>query len=105
MLGHVYGAVYAPQDRFVESFSRRRLERVLRRAGRQSTPETRRTYHDSWTVAVLANLGLSTQLAALGVCLVLGTPRVYLWLTFAAFALLPFLQIRREAVSLRALAS
>ena len=35
---------------------------------------------DRFTVAVLANLGLSTQLAVLGVYLVFGAPEVYLWL-------------------------
>ena len=45
-------------------------------------------YYDAVTAVILANLGLSTQLAILGVCLVLGAPAVYLWLVlgFAALA-------------------
>jgi hypothetical protein len=53
-------------------------------------------YHDRVTMAVLANLGLSTQLAVLGVCLVLDEPDAYLWFTLAQAALLPLLQLRRE---------
>ena len=68
VLGRVYDAVYAPQDRLVEWFVERRLRRL--RAG----PEQRLAYHDRATLAVLANFGLSTQLAVLGVCLAAGAP-------------------------------
>ena len=62
----VYDVVYAPQDRLVERLRRRRPARGgARRAG---------------TLAVLANFGLSTQLAALGVCLAVGRPEAYLWI-------------------------
>ena len=39
---------------------------------------------------------LSTQLAFLGLCLVLDVPVLYLWVTLASVALLPLLQLRRE---------
>ena len=48
-LEHVYGVVYAPQDRFVEAFIDHRLVR-----GRAGTAG-RLAYHDRWTVAVIAN--------------------------------------------------
>ena len=52
---------------------------------------------------MLANLGLSTQLVALGACLVAGVPELYLWAVVAS-ALLPVLvQLRREQVARRAL--
>ena len=47
-------------------------------------------------MAVLANLGLSTQLAVLGACLMLDAPSVYLWFVLAAAALLPVVALRRE---------
>ena len=53
-------------------------------------------YHDGLTTAVLANLGLSTQLAILGLCLVVSAPEAYLWFALAGAALLPLLQLRRE---------
>jgi archaetidylinositol phosphate synthase len=86
----VYGVVYAPHDRLIEGFVERRLERL------DADGETRAAYHDRATISVLANFGLSTQLAMLGVCLVLGAPAAYLWLVVACGAALIPLVIRRE---------
>ncbi|TML73530.1 MAG: CDP-alcohol phosphatidyltransferase [Actinobacteria bacterium] len=99
-LAAVYGVVYAPQDRLFQGLSRRRLERVGPADPHASVVLA---YNDRATVAVLANLGLSTQLAVLGVCLAAGQPRVYLWLTLVALACLPLLQLRRETLARRAL--
>lgn len=101
VLERVYRVVFAPQDRAIRGFSARRLERLL--AGRPSTRAVALAYHDRLTVTVLANLGLSTQLAVLGLCLVLLTPVVYLWLMVGSLALLPVLQLRREHLVRRAL--
>jgi phosphatidylglycerophosphate synthase len=84
----VYALLYAPQDRLVEAF----VERRLRGAGAAA----RLAYHDRGTVAVLANLGMSTQLAAFGVCLVLGHPLAYAWLCLAELGLVAVLAARRE---------
>jgi hypothetical protein len=95
----VYRAFFAPQDRVVRALSERRLERVLR--GVDDTVERRLAaleYHDRATLAVLANLGLSTQLFVLGACLAVGVPELYLWLVLASVTLLPVLQLRRELV-------
>jgi hypothetical protein len=62
-------------------------------------------YHDRGPLAVLANLGLSTQLVVLGACLVLGAPLVYLWLALAQALVLPLLQLRRERLATRVLHS
>ena len=103
-LAGVYRVVFAPQDRLVRAISARRLERVL---GAEPDPAWRRdatlAYHDRATLAVLANLGLSTQLVALGACLALGVPVLYLWLGLGQVLLLPFLQLRRERLARRAL--
>jgi phosphatidylglycerophosphate synthase len=100
----VYRVLFAPQDRFVRAASARRLERVL---DAEPDPASRRNatlaYHDRMTLAVLANLGLSTQLVALGACLVLGVPVVYLWLALGQVLVLPILQLRRERLASRAL--
>ena len=47
-------------------------------------------------MTVLANLGLTTQLAVLGVCLALGAPVVYLWLVLACLLVLAALHVRAE---------
>jgi phosphatidylglycerophosphate synthase len=86
--GRIYDIVYAPQDRLVEGFVERRL--------RGATPEQRLAYHDRATLAVLANFGLSTQLAALGVCLALEAPEAYLWIAIGCGAALVPLELRRQ---------
>ncbi len=99
-----YGVVFAPQDRLLRRFSSRRLERLL-----VHEPDAERSraatlaYFDRFTVTVLANLGLSTQLVILGACLVLGEPRVYLWFVLACAAALAVLQLRREHLARLAL--
>jgi phosphatidylglycerophosphate synthase len=102
LLGQVYRVVFAPQDHLVRSFSAKRLARI----SPSSPPADPLTlaYNDRLTVTVLANFGLSTQLAVLGVCLVLDTPAAYLWLTLGSLALLPLLQLRRERLVQKALA-
>jgi hypothetical protein len=86
----IYGVVYAPHDRLIEGLVERRLESL------DADAEMRAAYHDRVTVSILSNLGLSTQLAALGVCLVLGAPAAYLWLVLACGVVLIPLAIRRE---------
>ena len=99
-LALVYRAFFAPQDRVDAS--------TLRPGGSNAffegvdDPAERSLaaleYHDRATLAVLANLGLSTQLFVLGACLVVGVPDLYLWLVLASVTLLPVLQLRRELV-------
>jgi archaetidylinositol phosphate synthase len=77
LLRRLYSLVYAPQDRAAEWL-------VGHRRG-LTTP---------LAVSVLANLGMSTQLAALGLLLALGQPLAFVWLVLAevaaiAVALLP----------------
>jgi phosphatidylglycerophosphate synthase len=81
-LAAVYGALLGPLDRAARSLADRRLP-----SG---------TSYDAVTVTVLANMGLTTQLVALGVCLALGLPSAYLWLCLGCLAALVPLQIRAE---------
>ncbi len=78
-LAAIYAAVFAPLDRLVRGISARRGTRI-----------------DDVLVTVLANLGLTTQLAALGLCLALGAPAVYLWLVLACLSVVALLLSRRE---------
>jgi archaetidylinositol phosphate synthase len=89
-LARLYDIVYAPQDRFVEWLVETRLRRI--RAG----TDGRLAYHDGTTLTVLANFGLSTQLAVLGACLLAGSPVAYLWLVLACGCALIPLELRRE---------
>ena len=100
-----YRVVFGPQDRLLRRFVARRLDQLV-----AAEPVPRRqlalgAYHDPGTMAVLANLGLSTQLAVLGACLVLDAPSGYLWFVLAAAALVPLLHLRRERLVREALSS
>ena len=99
-LGLVYRLVFAPLDRLVRGLSARRLGQILA-LGHDAERRVVATqaYHDRLTLTVLANLGLSTQLAVLGLLLALDAPEVYLWLALAFLALLPALQLRRERLA------
>jgi archaetidylinositol phosphate synthase len=88
-LRRVYALVYAPQDRLVEAAIERRLH------GR--TRAERLAYHDSAGVSVLANLGMSTQLAALGALTAAGHPLAFAWVAVGELALVAVLALRREA--------
>jgi phosphatidylglycerophosphate synthase len=77
VLRRIYSLVYAPQDRLAESL-------VARRPALTSPI----------AVSLLANLGMSTQLAAFGLLIALGHPIAFAWLALAevvviALALLP----------------
>ena len=61
--------------------------------------------YDGVTVTVLANLGLTTQLVVLGLCLLLGAPGAYLWFALACLVALVPLQLRAERRARAAVAS
>ena len=87
VLGRVYSVLYGWQDRAVEQFADRRIRGGD--AGR---------YHDTFTVSVLANLGMSTQLAVFGTLVALGRPLVFVWLLLAQLVLIVMLFARRETL-------
>jgi archaetidylinositol phosphate synthase len=62
-LGRVYGLLYGWQDRLIERFLN----------GRPGLS----------TVGALAQLGMSSQLAAFGICIAVGRPLVYVWIVLA----------------------
>ena len=87
LLGRVYSVLYGWQDRAVERFVDRRTH--------EGDGDR---YHDAFTVSVLANLGMSTQLAVFGAVLALGHPLVYVWLLLAQVVVVVMLFARRETL-------
>jgi archaetidylinositol phosphate synthase len=79
-LRRIYGFVYAPQDRLAEAL-------VARRPA-LTAPSS---------VAVLANLGMSTQLAAFGLLIALGHPLGFAWLALAESVLIVLALLPRRA--------
>jgi archaetidylinositol phosphate synthase len=83
LLGRVYAVLYGWQDTLVERFVESRS------AGRPA-------YHDHATIGVMANLGMTTQLAVLGVCLVAGHPLAFAAIALGELVLVGALFVRRE---------
>lgn len=84
-LAGAYGVVFGPLDRAVRGFSGWRF--------------AERSPYDDVAVNVLANLGLTTQLAVLGVCLAVGAPSLYLWLVLGCLLVPGVLHIRAEVLA------
>jgi phosphatidylglycerophosphate synthase len=80
VLRRAYGLVYAPQDRVAEAI-------VARRPALASPP----------AVTLLANLGMSTQLAAFGLLMALGHPLAFAWLALAQLAVIALALVPRRA--------
>jgi phosphatidylglycerophosphate synthase len=80
LLRRIYELVYAPQDRLAEAL-------VARRPALTSP----------LAVSLLANLGMSTQLAAFGLLIALGHPLVFAWLALAEVAVIALVVLPRRA--------
>jgi archaetidylinositol phosphate synthase len=81
-LRRLYGLLYAPQDRLAEAL-------VARRPALTSPT----------AVSLLANLGMSTQLAAFGLLIALGHPLAFAWLALAQVAVIALVLLPRRAPS------
>lgn len=78
----VYRLLYAPQDRLAEALVARRPALTSQTA-----------------VSFLANLGMSTQLAAFGLLIALGHPLAFAWLALAQVAVIALVLLPRRAPS------
>ncbi len=79
VFGGCYQALFAPQDRLVEAVDSR-LFRLAGGADYAPGSSQRLAWSDRLSTAALVDLGLSTQLLLLGVCLAFGRPFTYIHL-------------------------
>jgi archaetidylinositol phosphate synthase len=101
-----YATVFKPQDEAIRAFSERRFEAVYaKHPNSAARAQARLEYFEADSLLVLANLELSTQLAVLGLCLVLGVPALFLWFVVACGIAVVTLQIWREQRATRVLQS
>ena len=104
VLAAIYSVFFVPLDRLVRGVSEWRLGRLAGDASEAQLREARLAQVDQVAVTVMANLGLTTQLAALGLVLVLGVPAAYPWLALGCLAVLAILHVRGELLVKAALA-
>lgn len=91
----LYDALLAPQDRLIEGLERRRFARLVGLPYASAPLELRLAWADLFSTASLVNLGLSTQMLVLGLCLALGRPFWYVWSIFAEALYLLGVQLLR----------
>jgi phosphatidylglycerophosphate synthase len=89
-LQRAYAFAYGWQDALADRFVERRL--------RGASEGRRAAYHDRLTVSVLANLGMTPQLAAFGVCIAVGHPLAFVWVLAGELVLVVSLLVRRETL-------
>jgi hypothetical protein len=77
LLEGLYRVVFEPQDRWLRRLDRTLFERVSGRREADAPADLRRTWNDLFSTASIVNLGLSSQLALLGLSCLLGRPYLY----------------------------
>jgi phosphatidylglycerophosphate synthase len=82
----LYDAVLAPQDRWIARADETAFRRLAGTPAALAPLDVRLAWSDLFSTITLVNLGLSTQLLVLALCLVLGVPFAYVWFVFASGA-------------------
>ena len=77
-----YDHILAPQDRAIAQLDKAHFEQLSSISYGKAPLELRLAWADLFSTASLVNLGLSTQLFILGVCLVIGQPFWYIYSLF-----------------------
>jgi archaetidylinositol phosphate synthase len=99
-LAGFYRVFFKPQDAYIRAFADARFERIFSRFPNSERRQAARiAYHEPAALFVLANLELSTQLAVLGIFLLIGLPGLYLWFVIVCGLALALLQWRRERIA------
>lgn len=92
-----YDAVLAPQDRLIERLDRAAFARLRGLPDDAAPLVDRLAWNDLWSTATIVNLGLSTQLLLLGVCLALGQPFAYVVAVYLMAGYVGAVQLLRAA--------
>ena len=77
LLEGAYDTLLAPQDRLLRYLDARWFERADGAPWPHAAPSARRRWADTFSVATLVNLGLTTQMLLLGICAAVGLPYAY----------------------------
>ncbi len=93
----LYRVVLAPQDRLLRRLDRALFELAARMPEARAPLELRLAWSDLFSTASVVNLGLSTQLAALGVLALFGRP--YLYVPVVALQLVYVLVVQAARVA------
>lgn len=92
-----YERFLAPQDAAIHRLDERAFARLTGTPYAAAPLDQRLAWNDLWSTATLVNLGLTTQMAVLAVCLALGAPFAYVLLVYAMAAYVGVVQLMRVA--------
>lgn len=95
LLAGTYALLLAPQDRSLRRLDERLFERASGLTWSAAPAASRRRWSDAFSVATLVNLGLTTQMLALGICAAVGLPYVYVYLVVAQLPYVLLVQFTR----------
>lgn len=89
----LYQRFFAPQDALIDRLDNALLTRLLQ--GEEPSRQARLAWNDLFSTATLVNLGLSSQLVLLGLCLILGQPFWYVYVVYAQLFYVAAIQLLR----------
>jgi len=95
LFSSLYRLLLAPQDRYLSALDGRLFHRAAGVSYLSATTAQRRSWSDLFSTAALVNLGLSSQFVALGACLLLGRPFLYVYLVLLQGIYVAFVQYLR----------
>ncbi len=94
-LAGAYALLLAPQDRLFRRLDELLFARATGGTWKDAATVERRRWADTYSVATLVNLGLSTQLLLLGICAAVGLPYAYVMLVLAQIPYVLLVQATR----------
>ena len=92
-----YERYLEPQDAAIDRLDERAFVRLTGTFYATAPLDQRLAWNDLWSTATLVNLGLTTQMVVLAVCLALGAPFAYVLLVYAMAAYVVAVQLLRVA--------
>ncbi len=91
----MYTFLFAPQDRFIGTLDKTIFKQIAHQEYQESPEEIKKVWSDLFSTATLVNLGLSTQMFILGLCIILGHPYWYVYSIYAQVTYVIIIQIIR----------
>lgn len=98
LLEGAYGLLLGPQDRLLRWLDERLFRHASGVAWELAPPERRRAWASRRSVALLVNLGLTTQMLTLGLCAAAGSPYAYVMLVLLQVPYVLVVQVQRVRV-------
>ncbi len=92
----LYQKILLPQDKLLAKLEKKRIERLTKQKYSDITVANKRQWSNHFSTSSLVNLGLSSQILLLGLCVLIGKPYYYVYLIFLEVVYVLAIQIYRE---------